>query len=126
LNNNANIRYLLAGGWNTVFGYSAGMLIYNFLSATTHILLIGIFTNLLTITMSFLTYKFFVFRSKNQWFKEYLKSFLVYGISAIFGILALWIMVDYLSIAFWFSQAIIVILTIIFSYLSHKNFTFKS
>jgi putative flippase GtrA len=122
---NKGLRYILGGIWNTLFGYSVGMIIYYFYGAKLHILLIGTLTNILTITMSFLTYKFFVFRTKSNWFKEYLKSFLVYGISAILGLLALWGMVDYFLISFWISQAIISILTIIFSYFSHKNFTFK-
>ena len=64
LMNNPKMRYLIAGGWNTVFGYSAGVVLYYLMREQFHIVIIGVIGNVLAISMSFLTYKLFVFKTK--------------------------------------------------------------
>lgn len=118
-------RFLIAGCWNTLFGYSANVIIYSYLNKYIHISFILIISNILSITMAFLTYKLFVFRSKGSWIKEYFRSYLVYGASAIIGILSVIILVSFFSLKFWLAQAIAIPFTVFFSYFSHKNFTFK-
>ena len=58
---NKEFRYILVGIWNTLFGYFTSLLIYDYYHDFLHILFIGLMANILNISMSFLTYKFFVF-----------------------------------------------------------------
>lgn len=120
------VRYLLAGGWNTVFGYGAGLAIYGLCAEHLHIVVIGILANVIAITMAFLTYKLFVFRTKGNWLGEYLRSFIVYGGLAPLGIGLLWLLVEGMRMPFWLAQGIVVLTTIVVSYLSHSRFTFRS
>jgi putative flippase GtrA len=119
-------RYLLAGGWNTLFGYGVGVGLYVLLIDRLHITLIAIIANIISITMSFVIYKLYVFRSPGNWLKEYLRCYILYGSMACFGIVLLWIFVDYFHINIWFSQAFVIFSTVFASYFGHKFFTFKN
>lgn len=119
------LRYLLAGGWNTVFGYSTGLVLYTALSNRLHVIVIGLLANIAAITMSFLTYKLFVFRTRGNWLQEYLRAYLVYGAMALLGIGLLWIMVDGGNIPFWIAQGLTVVVVVAVSYFSHSRFTFR-
>ena len=118
-------RYLVIGGMNTFFGYFCGIFLYYFFIKKIEVIFILIMSNILSITFSFLTYKFFVFRTLGNWLKEYIKCFLVYGSASIIGITLTWFFLDIIGINIWFSQAISVFLVIIFSYYGHSKFTFK-
>ena len=121
-----SLRYLLAGGWNTVFGYGLGVGLYTILSSQLHVAVIAAIANILAITMSFLTYKLFVFKTTGNWLSEYGRSYLVYGSMALLSIILLWAMVDYLGVDIWYAQALVILLTVGVSYLGHKFFTFRS
>ncbi len=123
--NTPKIRYLLAGGWNTVFGYSVGVILYYAFSNSLHVIAIGLLANFFAITMSFLTYKLFVFRTKGDWVREYFRSYLVYGAMALLGICMLWFMVDGFKIPFWLAQGLVILFTVIISYVGHSRFTFR-
>lgn len=120
-----NIRYLLAGGFNTLVGYSIGVGLYKALESNLSIIWIGIISNILSITVSFLSYKTLVFKTKGMWLTEYMKSYIVYGGIALIGIFFLWLFVDKMKISIWFAQALVIVLTVIFSYLGHSRFTFR-
>ena len=119
-------RYLIAGIWNTIFGYSCGLLVFYFFSDKTSLVIVGIISNIIGISMSFLTHKIFVFKTKGNWIGEYFRAFVVYGLSALLGIALLVIMVDGFGLKFWLAQGIVVLALIALSFLGHKYFTFKS
>jgi putative flippase GtrA len=119
------IRYLLAGTWNTLFGYFVSVALYYALINHLHLIFILIIANICAITMSFITHKYFVFKTKGDWWSEYIRSYLVYGTTALFGVALLLVMVDFLGVPFWFAQALIILLAVIGSYLGHKHFTFS-
>ncbi len=87
--------------------------------------MIGVISNILAISFSFVTYKLFVFQTQGRWLTEYLKSYIVYGSSALLGIGLLWLLVGQLMVSIWIAQGIIIIITIIVSYLGHSRFTFR-
>ena len=119
------IKYLLAGAWNTLFGYIVAIIVYELLSKYFGIIVIGIAINFITITSAFLVYKLFVFRSKGKWFVEYFRCMLVYGWAAIFGIFMLWLMVENMKVKFFIAQAITTLITVCISYCLHNKFTFR-
>ena len=118
-------RYLLVGAFNTLVGYSLGVGLYLALSPLLHILVIGVIANILAITVSFTTYKQLVFRTQGHWLEEYLRSYVVYGGTAVLGIMLLWLLVDGLGMPIWVAQGIAILLTVIVSYLGHARFTFR-
>jgi putative flippase GtrA len=120
------VRYLAVGGVNTVVGYAVGVAAYQLLAGSLHILGIGIFANIITISFSFLTYKTLVFRTQGQWLQEYLRAYVIYGGVAIFGIFLLWLFVNTMGISIWLAQGMVIVLTVAASYIGHTHFTFRA
>jgi putative flippase GtrA len=119
-------RYLLAGVWNTIFGYAVGGFGYLLFNQHLHTIWIGIFANIIAISMSFITYKVFVFRTTGNWIAEYLKMYLVYGVNAIIGSILIWILVDIFNINIWLSLGVVWVLVFLTSFFLNRSFTFKS
>jgi len=117
-------RYLVVGGVNTVIGYCLGVGLYYLLSPAVHVLVIGAIVNVIAISVSFATYKLFVFRTHAHWLEEYLRSYVVYGGMALVSIVALWILVDGFALPIWLAQAFAILITIVISYLGHSRYTF--
>jgi putative flippase GtrA len=122
---NKKLRYLLVGGFNTAFGYLASVVIYYTMQSYLHIILIGVIANIVCITLSFIMYKLFVFNSRNSWLREYLRCYVVSGGSALIGIFGLWLLVNVLDIQFWIAQGVLMVISMVISYVAHDRFTFK-
>jgi putative flippase GtrA len=122
---NKSVRYLFVGIWNTIFGYFLGVSIYLFFYEKVPVAIIALICNFIVISMSFLTYKLFVFKTKNNWRKEYFRSFIIYGAIAFLSIFLLWCFVDLFGINIWYSQAMVIVCTVFISYIGHNFFTFK-
>jgi putative flippase GtrA len=119
-------RYLLVGGFNTVIGYLIGVAMLYGLSPEVHVLVIGAIANILAITVSFTSYKIFVFHTRGRWIEEYCRSYLVYGGMAAVGTLVLWILVDGMRLPLWLAQGLAVVLTVVISYVGHSRYTFSA
>ena len=119
------INYLLVGAWNTVFGYFTFVILYFLLSARIHYMFILGFSNVLSITNAYVGYKTFVFRTRGNYIREYLRFYVVYGAAIGLNFILLPIVVEVLSVNPVIAQGIIIWLTIIFSYFGHKRFSFR-
>ena len=118
-------RYLLAGGWNTFFGYGLMVVIYDQYKEQAHILLLGAICNVISITMSFVTYKLFVFRTHGDWIGEWMRSFVVYGGAALLSMTLLWVLVDFIQMNIFFAQALAIVIVVTASYIGHAAYTFN-
>lgn len=126
ISTNEILRYVLVGGGNTIFAYVFTVAVYYHFQAKFHIFLIAIFTNIICITVSFFSNKFLVFRSKSRWFLEYLRCYVIYGGSTVLGIVGLWLLVKKIGVPFWLAQGGLMVISVVFSYIGHRKFTFKS
>lgn len=124
--NSNKARYLVSGAWNTLFGYSVMVALYEIFSPSLNIIFIAILANVAAITMAFLTYKCFVFHTKGNWFLEYVKSYLVYGSLTVLNIFLTWLLVEQMGISIWISQGICIPIAVVISYVGHSRFTFKN
>jgi putative flippase GtrA len=119
-------KFFVVGVINAIFGYSVGILNYFLFFELIGIIGVGIINNILAITLAFILFKKFVFKTINtNWILEYIRSYLVYGIQAIMGIFILWLCITVLKLNIYFSQALSMITAVFISYTSHKKFTFK-
>jgi len=125
LPNKKSFHFLFWGAVNTGFGYCASVGLYYLLTPYLSLLPIMLLVNVVCITFSFTTYRFFVFKSTGIWWKEYLRSYVVYGGSAIIGIIGMLLLVDQFKIPFWLAQGLLIIVSVLFSYFGHDRFTFK-
>lgn len=133
------LRYLLAGGWNSLFGYVcyAGFVaLYSRVLESRYLpLTVDIASVTATpfgVTMSFFTYKLFVFRTEGNYLREWIKCFIVYGSATIPGLFALPLVTRLLqsvpslhAMAGYLAGAIVMGFTTIYTYLAHKKFSFS-
>lgn len=119
------INYLLVGGWNTVFGYLTFVVLYYLLHQQIHYLILLIISNILSITNAYIGYKIFVFRTKGNYLNEYLRFYVVYGLALLLNLILLPLVVELFKINPVIAQAIIMFINVVFSYLGHKNFSFR-
>ena len=90
------LRYLVVGGFNTLFGYCTFVLTLALLgtSVPARFLyltapLASVISTPLNITVAYFGYKLFVFRTRGNHLVEWLKCFAVYGTGMIPGLIAL-------------------------------------
>lgn len=129
------VRYLLVGGWNTLFGYGV-------FAALTYVLtpwlpaaymFASVLGMVIAITVSFFGYKLVVFRTKGNLLKEYFRCYVVYGTTNLIGLGLLPILVyllKWLGVRELYSPyiagAILTAGTVVVSFFGHKNFTFAA
>jgi putative flippase GtrA len=132
-------RYLIVGGWNTVFALVLYSLCARFFGRTFPaqpkwlVADLGyVLSTPISITMSFFCYKHFVFRTQGNYLKEWLRCFAVYSVSFPVGLVVVPAATQFfLYFPSTHSQATnlgglvnsAVIAT--YSYFGHKKFSFK-
>jgi putative flippase GtrA len=119
-------RYLCAGGFNTACNYFVSLASYHSLIAYFHIIVISLITNIIAINISFLTFKFFVFKTNGNWISEYKKNYIVYSWLIVFNVILIWILVDFMKMPYWLGLIISMGVVAILGYKNHTNFTFKT
>ncbi|WP_263381297.1 GtrA family protein [Granulicella arctica] len=129
------LRYLIVGGWNTLFGYTCFFLMNRWLSHVMHAysyIVASVASNLISITVAFLGYKWFVFQTKGNYVKEWLRSLIVYSGTILFSALALGPLVGlirhstrYQTQAPYIAAAIVAVFTVVSSFFGHKHLSFR-
>jgi len=118
------INYLLVGGWNTVFGYFIFVLLYYLLVHRLHYMLIFIISNIISISNAYVGYKTFVFKTKGNYLREYIRFYMVYSTALIINLGLLPLAVEFIHLSPLSAQGIIMVVNVIFSYFGHKYFSF--
>ena len=119
------INYLIVGGWNTIFGYFTYFVLYKVFSADVNYILLLIPGNIIAITNAYICYKLFVFKTKGNYIKEYLRFYVVYGVTILMNFILLPFCVEIIHLEPLVAQGIIIFATVLLSYMGHKFFTFK-
>jgi putative flippase GtrA len=128
------VRYILVGGFNTVFGYGVfALLTWSFRGLGSYSYMYSaVLANFIAISVAFLGYKWFVFRTRGNYLIEWLRCFGVYGSSALIGLAGLPILVPILRRSLhkpeeapYIAAAIMTVVTVVFSFLGHKNISFR-
>lgn len=128
-------RYFLVGGWNTLFGYTCFFLANRWLSRVMpaySYIAASLASNLISITVAFLGYKWFVFRTRGNYLREWLRSLIVYSGAIVFSALALAPLVGlirhttrYQTEAPYIAGALVAMFTVISSFFGHKHISFR-
>ena len=133
------LRYLLVGVWNTVFAYilySSFVFLYGHFLPQRYLYLTVVIASIsgkpIGITMAFLCYKHFVFRTQGNYLGEWLRCFAVYGVGMLPELIALPLL-THLFLRFSLTQhpapylagAVITVFTATLSYFGHKKFSFR-
>lgn len=128
-------RYLLVGAGNTLFGYGSYAL---FTAILTPVMAHGyivaaVMSSLLNITVSFLGYKLFVFKTRGHYLREWVRCVGVYSGGIFIGVITLPILVAlirhntrFFVEAPYIAGALLTTLTALYGFLGHKHFSFRS
>jgi putative flippase GtrA len=119
------VRYLLVGGWNTVFGMAVYAGLYSWLGQRTHYLVLLIPSNILAITNAYVCYKLLVFKTHGNILREYLRCYVVYGGMMLIGAALLFVLVEWLRMPPVAANCACIAVTTVVSYLAHRNFSFR-
>jgi len=128
-------RYLIIGVCNTIFGYASfatftailePVIPYSYMAAL-------IISQPVNITVAFLGYKRFVFKTKGNYFKEWTRCLSVYGSSMAIGIIALPLLVAGFRYgagldrsAPYVAGALLTIFGVVYNFMGHKMFSFRN
>jgi putative flippase GtrA len=128
-------RYLLVGTWNTLFGYSTFALFTAVLNPVVphSYIWASLLSSLLNITVAYLGYKWFVFKTKGNYLREWIRCVAVYSGGIIVGLIALPVLVllirrntRFFTEAPYIAGALLTVLVVVYSFLGHKKFSFRS
>jgi len=128
-------RYLLVGIWNTLFGYGTYALLTAILNPIVRYsyMWASVLSSLLNITVAYLGYKWFVFKTKGNYLREWLRCMAVYSSGIIFSLIALPVLVTlirhktrFFAQAPYIAGAILTGVVVIYSFLGHKHFSFRT
>jgi putative flippase GtrA len=126
-------RYLVVGFVNTVFGYFSFAALNRLLAP--HIpyayIFAGPIANAINITFSFLNYKWFIFKTRGNYIREWLRCAAVSSGGIILGTISLPTLVFLIRFltpakdaAPYIGWAILLAASVLMSYIGHRRFTF--
>lgn len=121
------LRFLVAGGLNTVFGLSIypalmwtlGPMGWNYIEVL-------ILCQVVSVCFAYGTNKLLVFKTSGNYLAEFLKFSSFYVVNFVVNIAALPLLVELLHLSPVVAQTIFVIIVVCTSYLWHSRFTFRA
>lgn len=121
---NERLRFLIVGGWNTLFGYVAFLILYWLLHRRLHYLVIGVLSHLIAMINAFTCHRLWVFRSRGPLVAEFIRFNLAQLFVLGCALASLWVLVTFLQINPLVGQAFVTIGAVVVSYLTHRRFSF--
>lgn len=119
-------RFLLAGAVNTAIGLALYPILYLVLNpfGITYIWVL-VMAQIICVSISFITNKYFVFQTRGNLRLEYFKFFMFHGFYFLINLIVLPIMVEVLKLNPIIAQTVFSIFIITTSYFWHNHITFK-
>jgi len=119
------LRFLIVGAFNTAFGFLLFALMLRFAGDQVHYLVVLVFAMIIAVLVAFAAYRTFVFRVRGNVLRDLGRFSLVYiGVRAANAI-ALPLLVEVAGLPILSAQAIVVVCTVIASFLLHRSFSFR-
>lgn len=115
-------RYVIAGIWNTIFGYALFALLFFLLPA--HYLVILSINHVISVTNAYITHRVFVFRVPGS-LRSYFRFHVVYAFAWAVNVVLLWVLVEMAGLRVLIAQLMATVVTVVMGYLGHKMYTFK-
>lgn len=126
-------RYLLVGGVNTAFAYGTFALLTAILDAVMPhgYIIAGVISTVINISFSYFNYKFFVFKTKGNYLREWMRCVVVYsggiGLGAVLLPIVVFVIRRWTGIgsgAPYLAGALLMAVNVMYSFLGHKKFSF--
>jgi putative flippase GtrA len=122
---NEKFRYLLIGAYNTIFGYGVFAALWLIWGQSLNYIVILFLSQAVAVTNAFFAYRTLVFRKKGGGWSDFTRFNVVYLGAFVFNVLALPVLIEGLKLQPLLAQALLVIVTVVSSYLMHRRFSFR-
>jgi putative flippase GtrA len=119
------LRYLVIGGWNTLFGFGMFSVLQIAFGDEINYLILLTFSTILAILNAYVGYRLFVFKVKGRWIRDLGRFSLVYVTSYLFNLAALPLLVEVAGLPILLAQAILTATTVMMSFFAHRSFSFR-
>ena len=129
------IRFILVGVWNTLFGYASFALLTYLLEPRFPpfgYMIAAAIASVLNISLAFLGYKWFVFKTTGNTLREWVRCMVVYSSSIALGLVLLPILVFVIRHAThidekapYVAAAALVCINALYNFVGNKKFTFR-
>ena len=118
------LRFLLVGGYNAAFSYIIYIIAVKLLGEGHYQICVALQWSISSI-FSFINQKVFVFCTKGNWIKEYLKCCTTWVVSYFLNAIILELIVKYVSKNVYIDQLVSIFIVSIVTYVLFKYFAFK-
>lgn len=126
-------KFVLVGGWNTIFGYGVFCLldtVFSYLFSTRYIAYMSamVLGQIIAIVNAYIFHKYITFKSTVKGkgiIIEFFRFSMTYGVTFCLSLILLPSFVEIFHITPKISAAIIILICTIISYLGHSRFSFK-
>ncbi len=119
------LRFLLVGGWNTLFGLAMFSTLYLLLAERLHYLGILAISHVLSVCNNWVMYRRLVFGSRSDRLAEYLRFNASSLLVLAFNFVGLWLLVDVAALHPIVGQILLLAATVSFSYAIHAGYSFR-
>jgi putative flippase GtrA len=119
------IRFLIIGTVNNAIGYVIFICLFYILKDIFHYQMILILNYIIVTPISYLSMKFLVFKTKRNYFREFLKFIILVFIVYIVNAYSLFVFVEIIKFNVMASQFLSLLIAAIASYLVNKVFVFR-
>jgi putative flippase GtrA len=131
--NGTKVRFLLVGGWNTVFGYAVFWVLYGFFARVIEVRYVAYTTTqivswLIAVTNAYLLHKYVTFRSRARGraaLLEFFRFMQVYFAMFLLGLALLPFFVEIAGLTPRVAALVVTVIGIVISYAAHTLRTFR-
>lgn len=122
---NRKLRFLVIGGWNTLFGYLCFYGLYLLAADRVHYLIVTAVAHSINIMQAYVMHRWLVFRSDDKIAREFLRFNASYVGTFLFGLLAMFLLVETAGLSPPVAQAIVILMNVVLSYILHSRVSFR-
>ncbi len=119
------LRFLVAGAYNTVFGYAVFAALFWAWGHRVNYLVLGVAANIIAVCSAFVVHRTYVFRSQESWRSSFFRFYLSQLVTLCFGIAALYLLVQFVRMNPLVAQFLIVSASVVLSYALHRYYSFR-
>ncbi len=119
------VRFVLVGGFNSVFAY----LVFAGLQATlkdhVHYLVVLVVSTVIGILEAYLLQRWITFRATGHWWADLARFSSVYAVAFVVNLGTLPLLVEVFNVPVLAAQAVIMVATAVGTYVAHRAFSFR-
>lgn len=120
------MRFLIAGGFNTALGYAIFAALYWLLARRIGYLAVAVVAHFIAMTCAFTVHRTLVFASTAPWMPSFARFNLSQLLALCLGLTALYILVELAHLNPLLAQACVLTVSVAVTYLLHSRFSFRA